>query len=166
MATTQMKDVTVKLVGELPVVGSVAPDFTLADSTMTDRSLAEFRGKSVVMSIFPTLDTGVCAASIRRFNEEAARHENAVVLCISADLPLAHKRFCAAEGIENVVTLSTFRNAEFGDVYGVRMKNGGFAGLMARSVIVLDATGRVVYTELVPAVGQEPNYEAAMAAIS
>lgn len=166
MATTKFKDVTVETTGNLPAVGSIAPNFTLVDRKFADRSLSEFRGKHVVLSIFPTIDTGVCSASVRRFNQEIAGRDDAVVLCISADLPLSFNRFCAAEGIDNVEVLSVFRNPEFGDVYGMRMLNGGFTGLLARSVVVLDPKGKVVYTELVPAIGQEPNYEAAMAAVS
>lgn len=152
-----------KTSGDLPAVGSKAPSFSLTAVDMSTRTLDEFEGKKVILNIFPSVDTGVCAASIRKFNQEAASLDNAVVLCISMDLPFAQKRFCGAEGIENVITLSNFRDGNsFGNQYGVRITDGGFAGLDARAVVVLDEEGVVKYTELVPEIGSEPNYEEAL----
>lgn len=153
--------------GDLPAVGSAAPDFQLTKDDLSNANLSDYTGKQVILNIFPSVDTGVCAASIRRFNQEAANLENTVVLCISADLPFAQKRFCGAEGIENVVTLSTFRDQNaFGTAYGTTLADGGFAGLQARAVVVIDADGKVTHSELVPEIGQEPNYEAAMSVLS
>ena len=166
MAKTMFGENEAHTVGELPAIGSEAPEFTLVDADLGERSLSEFRGKKVVLSIFPSVGTGVCQAALRRFNELAAGKGNTVVLCISADLPFAAKQFCAAEGIENVITLSVYRSAEFGDRYGVRLLDSPFAGLLARSIVVVDESGKVTYTELVPATGQEPDYDAAMAALS
>ena len=152
-------------IGELPTVGSIAPAFTLIGSDLNEVSSEAYSGKKVIMNIFPSVDTGVCSASVRRFNEEAAGLENTVVLCISRDLPFAQNRFCGAEGIENVVTLSNFRDGgAFGKDYGVELIDAGFKGLNARSVVVTDENGAVTYTELVPEIGQEPNYDAALAA--
>jgi thiol peroxidase len=150
--------------GDLPAIGSPAPDFTLTGGDLSDVNLADLAGKKVVLNIFPSIDTGVCAASVRRFNEAAAGLEGTTVLCVSADLPFAMKRFCGAEGIENVVVASTFRS-DFGDRYGVTITDGKMAGLNARAVVVLDADGTVVYEELVPEIAQEPNYDAAIAAL-
>lgn len=163
MATTLLGDTTVLTVGELPAVGSPAPAFTLTGADLRD-DVTLSAGTRTVLNIFPSVDTGVCAASVRRFNELAAGLENATVVCVSADLPFALGRFCGAEGIENVVTASSFRSS-FGYDYGVRMENGGFAGLLARAVVVIDADGTVTHTELVPAIGQEPDYDAAVAAL-
>ncbi|MAZ28608.1 MAG: lipid hydroperoxide peroxidase [Cytophagaceae bacterium] len=153
-------------VGELPKVGSMAPDFKLAKNDLTNVTLEDYKGKYVVMNIFPSVDTGVCAASIRKFNEEASTLENTVVLCISKDLPFAQARFCAAEGLENVVNLSDFRTGKFGEDYGLSIGEGAFAGLHSRVVIVLDEEGKVLYEEQVPEIGQEPDYEAALKALS
>ena len=163
MATTLLGDTTVLTVGELPAVGSPAPAFTLTGADLRD-DVTLATGTRTVLNIFPSVDTGVCAASVRRFNELAAGLENATVVCVSADLPFALGRFCGAEGIENVVTASSFRSS-FGYDYGVRMENGGFAGLLARAVVVVEADGTVVHTELVPAISQEPDYDAAIAAL-
>ncbi|MER7072319.1 thiol peroxidase [Terrabacter sp. NPDC000476] len=163
MATTLLGDTTVLTVGELPAVGSPAPAFTLTGADLRD-DVTLSTGTRTVLNIFPSVDTGVCAASVRRFNELAAGLENATVVCVSADLPFALGRFCGAEGIENVVTASSFRSS-FGYDYGVRMENGGFAGLLARAVVVIDADGTVTHTELVPAIGQEPDYDTAVAAL-
>ena len=163
MATTSLGDTPVHTIGELPAVGSAAPTYTLTGTNLRD-DVTPPSGKRVVLNIFPSVDTGVCAASVRRFNEIAASLDNAAVVCVSADLPFALNRFCGAEGIENVVAASSFRSG-FGVDYGVRMENGGFAGLLARAVVVIDADGTVVHTELVPAIGQEPDYDAAIAAL-
>lgn len=163
MATTSLGDTLVHTVGDLPAVGTPAPAFTLTGTDLRDDVVLP-AGSRVVLNIFPSVDTGVCATSVRRFNEIAAGLENTTVVCVSADLPFALGRFCAAEGIDNVVTASTFRSG-FGYDYGVRMENGGFAALMARAVVVVDTDGTVLHTELVPAIGQEPDYDAAIAAL-
>ena len=150
---------------ELPSVGDEAPDFKLVGTDLADHTLADFAGKQIVLNIFPSLDTPVCAASVRRFNELASGHDNTVVLCVSADLPFAHKRFCSAEGLDDVISLSTFRDRDFGPSYGIDMVDGPLAGLLGRAVVVVDTAGNVAYTELVPEIGQEPDYEAALAAL-
>lgn len=149
---------------KLPEVGSVAPDFTLADMEMNDQSLADFKGKYVVLNIFPSVDTGVCSASVRKFNENAANLPNAVVLCISKDLPFAQKRFCGAEGIKNVVMLSDYRS-DFGEKYGVEITDSPMKGLLSRAVVVIDPDGKIVYEEQVADISKEPNYDAAMKAV-
>ncbi len=152
--------------GDLPAIGSTAPGFKLVKQDLSDVSLSDFAGKKVILNIFPSVDTSVCAASIRKFNEEAAGLDNTVVLCISADLPFAQARFCGAENIENVVTLSSFRDGgAFSNAYGVAFTDGGFKGLNARAVVIVDESGTVKYTELVPEVGQEPNYASALGAL-
>jgi thioredoxin-dependent peroxiredoxin len=165
MAQITLKGNPIHTVGFLPKVGEVAPDFTLTKSDLSQLSLNEFKSKKVVLNIFPSLDTSVCAASVRRFNIEAAKLKNTVVLCISKDLPFAQGRFCAAEGIENVVTASDFRDSKFSDSYGLRIVDGPLAGLLSRAVVVVDEGGKVVYTEQVPEIGQEPDYEKALAAL-
>lgn len=165
MAKIMLGETPIHTRGELPAVGEPAPDFKLVGTDLAEHALSDFAGRSVVLNIFPSLDTAVCAASVRRFNEIASSRDNTVVLCISADLPFAHKRFCTAEGLENVVSLSTYRDAGFAQAYGVEMLDGKLAGLMSRAVVVVDAEGKVAYTEQVPAIGQEPDYEAALAAL-
>lgn len=151
--------------GELPQKGSMAPDFKAVKNDLSEIKLSDLKGKRVVINIFPSIDTGVCAASVRRFNKEASELKNTVVLCLSQDLPFAQARFCGAEGLTNVVTVSTFRNLEFNQGYGMLLKDGPMAGLMARSVVVVDEGGKVIYTELVGEVTNEPNYEAALACL-
>jgi len=165
MAQITLKGNPIHTAGELPAVGGDAPDFTLVGTDLSEKSLSDYAGKTVVLNILPSLDTPVCATSIRTFNEKAAGRDDAVVLCVSADLPFAHGRFCSTEGIENVEALSTFRNPEFGDAYGMRIVDGPLAGVLGRAVVVVDGDGRVTYTELVPEIAQEPNYDAALAAI-
>lgn len=165
MATVTFKGQEIRTSGELPPVGSKAPDFTLTKNDLSDTTLADFAGKRIIMNIFPSLDTSVCAASVRRFNESAASLRNTAVLCISEDLPFAQNRFCGAEEIENVTVLSAYRYRAFANNYGVRILYGPLKSLMARSVIVIDQMGRVIYTEQVPDIGQEPDYEAALAAL-
>ena len=165
MALTKLGTFEAHTIGELPSIGSTAPDFVLTGTDMKDVNVKQFIGKKIVLNIFPSVETSVCAASMREFNKRAASLDNTVVLCISKDLPLAQKRFCAAEGIDKVITLSDFRNRGFGKVYGIELMDSNFAGLFARSVVVLDAAGKVKYTELVPQIGQEPNYDAALKAI-
>jgi thioredoxin-dependent peroxiredoxin len=157
MATTALSGTPVSTTGDLPPVGSIAPEFTLTGSDLSDVRRPE--GRRVVLNIFPSVDTGVCAASVRRFNELAARLADTSVICVSADLPFALARFCGAEGIDNVVAASTFRSG-FGEDYGVRMVDGGFRGLLARAVVVLDEDARVLHTQVVPEIGSEPDYDA------
>ena len=164
MATTAFKGCPVHTVGDLPGVGDVAPRFELTDTSLGDVTTAELAGSRVVLNIFPSVDTGVCAASVRRFNELAASLEDTKVVCVSADLPFALGRFCGAEGIDNVAAASSFRS-DFGTAYGVTMTDGPLRGLLARSVVVLDGDGKVVYTQLVPEITQEPDYDAAIAAL-
>lgn len=152
--------------GDLPAVGTAAPDFELTKQDLSDVKLSDFTGKKVILNIFPSVDTSVCAASIRKFNQEASGLDNTVVLCISADLPFAQARFCGAENIENVETLSSFRDGgAFSSAYGVTFADGPFKGLTARSVVIVDEQGKVKYTELVPETGEEPNYDAALSAL-
>ena len=165
MAQTKLGPNPANTIGDLPSVNSSATAFVLTSNDMKDVSLQDFVGKNVVLNIFPSVDTGVCAASVREFNKRVASLDNTVILCISKDLPFAQKRFCGAEGIDKVITLSDFRSRGFGKSYGVELTDSGFAGLFARSVIVIDPTGKVKYTELVPQIGDEPNYEAALKAI-
>jgi len=164
MAEITLQGNPINTVGTVPATGSAAPAFTLTAGDLSDKALADYAGKAVVLNIFPSIDTGVCAASVRKFNELAAG-SGATVLCISADLPFAQGRFCGAEGIENVENLSTFRSPSFGDDYGVRIVDGPLAGVMSRAVVVVDAEGNVVYSEQVPEIAQEPNYDAAMASL-
>lgn len=164
MAETLFKGNPVHTVGELPAVGQVAPDLSLTGSDLSDVTLSDYAGRRVVLNIFPSLDTGVCAASVRRFNELASGLENTTVVCASADLPFAMGRFCVAEGIDNVVVGSSFRSS-FADDYGVRLIDGPLAGLCARAVVVVDTEGKVSYTELVPEITTEPDYDSALAAL-
>ena len=164
MATTAFKGSPVQTSGDLPAVGADAPDFTIVGTDLSDVTGSGYKGKRVVLNIFPSVDTGVCAASVRKFNELAASMDNTAVVCVSADLPFALGRFCGAEGIENVVAASTFRS-DFGSTYGVTMTDGPLAGLLARSVVVVNEDGDVVYTELVPEITQEPDYDGAVAAL-
>ena len=158
--------------GELPAVGSKAPNFSLIATDLSSASLNDFSGKRVVLNIFPSIDTPVCAASVRHFNKDASGLDNTVVLCISTDMPFAQKRFCGSEGLDQVQCLSTFRDRkansdeEFANAYGVKMTSGPLMGMLARSVVVIDGDGVVKHTEMVPEVAQEPNYQAALAALS
>ena len=165
MAIVKLKGNPISTVGELPVVGTQAPDFILTKKDLSDVRLLEFRGKRVVLNIFVSLDTDVCAQSVRRFNEAASKLDNTVVLCISKDLPFAQGRFCVAEGLEDVVTLSAFRYRSFGNSYGVRITDGPLNGLLSRAVVVLDENGQVIFTEQVPEITQEPDYDAALASL-
>ncbi|HEX2784226.1 MAG TPA: thiol peroxidase [Ilumatobacteraceae bacterium] len=164
MAQTALGDNTVNTVGDLPSVGSTTPSFSLTKGDMSEITQADLAGQRVVLNIFPSLDTKVCAISVRKFNEIAAGLDNTTVLCVSADLPFAQARFCGAEGLTNVTTASTFRS-DFGSAYGVKMADGRLAGLMARSVVVLDENGKVIHSQLVPSIGQEPDYDAAVASL-
>ncbi len=165
MATITLKGNPISTNGELPAVGGKAPDFRLTGIDLADVSLGDFAGKTVVLNIFPSVDTPTCAASVRRFNAEVDKLGDAVVLCASADLPFAHKRFCGAEGLERVRSVSDLRDKAFGERYGVKITSGPLAGLLARSVVVVDGGGTVKYTQLVNEVTEEPDYDAAIKAV-
>lgn len=166
MAQTALRGNPVNTSGDLPSVGSTAPAFTLTKSDLSPVTLEDLSGQRVVLNIFPSIDTPTCATSVRTFNERAGEVANTVVLCVSADLPFAAGRFCGAEGIENVSTGSTFRSTGFLDAYGVRMVDGPLEGLAARAVVVLDESGTVLHTQLVPEITEEPNYDSALNALS
>lgn len=166
MTTVTFKnEVKFTLNGQMPAEGSMAPDFRGVQADLSEVALSEFKGKRVVLNIFPSIDTGVCAMSVRKFNQLASEMENTVVLCISKDLPFAQGRFCAAEGLSNVKTLSAFRCSCFEDGYGLLITDGPMKGLLARAVAVVDQEGKIVYTELVPEITQEPDYDKALAAL-
>lgn len=162
MAQTKLGENVVNTIGNLPAIGTAAPAFTLAGNDLKLVASEQFAGKNIVLNIFPSIDTGICSTSVREFNKRISNYPNAVVLCIAKDLPFAMKRFCGAEGIQNAITLSDFRNEGFGKSYGVELIDGGFKNLFARAVVVINTAGNVVYTELVPQIGQEPDYESAL----
>ncbi len=166
MATVTLQGEPIHTNGDLPAVGSQAPEFRLVTTDLKDVNLADYAGKKKLLNIVPSLDTPVCAVSTKRFNEAAKGRADLVVLVISADLPFASDRFCSAEGIDNVVTLSMMRSRNFAKDYGVLIEDSPLAGITARAVLVLDASDRVTYTQLVPEIGQEPDYEAALEALS
>jgi len=155
----------INTIGNLPEIGAIAPNFTLVNNDLEDISLSNFKGQKVILNIFPSVDTPICATSVRKFNEEASLLENTKVLCISADLPFAFGRFCGAEGIENVETLSIFRDNNFGENYGNLIIDSPLKGVLARSIIIIDEDGKVCYTELVKEIQIEPNYEKALNSI-
>ena len=159
MSTVTFKGTTVQSNGNLPEVGTQAPEFKLVGASLNEIKLADYKGKKVLLNIFPSIDTGVCAASVRNFNKWASSQENVVVICVSKDLPFAQSRFCGAEGLENVITASDFRYNNFATDYGVLMTDGPLAGLMARSVVAIDENGKVVYNQLVPEIVEEPSYD-------
>jgi thiol peroxidase len=165
MANVTLKGQEVRTSGELPAVGSKAPDFTLTKNDLTDITLADFAGKNIILNIFLSLDTSTCAMSVRRFNEMAASLKDTVVLCVSEDLPFAQKRFCGVEEIENAITLSAYRYRAFANNYGVRILYGPMKSLMARSVVIINKMGRVVYTEQVAEISLEPDYESALSVL-
>jgi thiol peroxidase len=162
MSKVTLKGNPINTIGELPAVGTKAPEFSLVGSNLADVKNSDFAGKRLVLNIFPSLDTATCAASVRRFNVEAAKLQDAAVVCISKDLPFAHSRFCAAEGIENVVSASEFRGNAFGKSFGVMLVDGPLQGLLARAVVVLDKDGTVLYNQLVPEITEEPDYQPAL----
>lgn len=166
MAQITFQGNPVTTVGTLPEVGTKAPAMSLATTELADVGLDAYAGKTVILNVFPSIDTPVCAASVRRFNQEASAMANTVVLCISADLPFAHGRFCEAEGLTDVVPLSTFRAPTFGSDYGLVIKGGALDGLMSRAIVIVDASGTVTYTEQVSEVTNEPDYAAALAALA
>lgn len=165
MAQVTRRGTPIDVAGEIPAKGQQAPEFCLVGADLSDKTLADFSGKRKVLNIFPSVDTPTCATSVRRFNAEAATLANTVVLCISADLPFAQARFCGAEGLDNVVNLSTLRNADFLKKYGVAIASGPMIGLAARAVVVLDEHDRVLHSELVAEIGSEPDYAAALAVL-
>jgi len=165
MAQITLKDNIIHTLGELPATGVQAPDFELVKNDLSKVTLNDYKGTKIVMNIFPSLDTGTCAASVRAFNKEAAEHPNIKVLCISRDLPFAQARFCGAEGIENAVTLSDFNTCAFGKDYSLEITDGPLAGLHSRVVIVLDENHRVIYSEQVPEITDEPDYKQALLAL-
>ena len=165
MATVTLKGSPIHTNGELPAVGAKAPDFQLTTVDLKDVGLGEWKGKKKILNIVPSLDTSVCATSTRKFNESAGKMPNTVVLVISADLPFASKRFCTTEGLQNVVPLSLVRGKHMAKDYGVFIEDGPLAGLAARAVVVLDENDKVVYRQLVPEIGQEPDYDKALAAV-
>jgi thiol peroxidase len=152
--------------GDLPATGAAAPDFNLTKTDLTDVTKADLAGKKVVLNIFPSIDTPVCSVSVRRFNMEIEKHPNAVVLSVSRDLPFAHARFCTAEGLNNVIPAAVLRDPDFGARYGVDIVDGPLAGLLARAVVVLDEGGTVIYSQLVPEIGEEPDYDGALSALA
>lgn len=165
MATITLGGNPVNTVGNLPEVGSAAPDFVLTKTDLSDTSLKDYTGKTVILNIFPSVDTAVCAASARKFNAEADKLDNVVVLGVSKDLPFAHARFCEMEGLETIIPVTELRDDSFGQGYGVRITDGPLAGLLARAVVIVDGSGKVTYTELVPEIKQEPDYGKALAAV-
>ena len=165
MTKTLHKGNPMNTFGDLPVIGSKAPEFSLVKTDLSDVTNTDFPGKRIVLNIFLSLDTSTCAASVRRFNAEAAKLTDAVVICVSKDLPFAHARFCVSEGITNVVNASEFRSNNFGKSYGVMLIDGKFKGLLARSVIVIDKDGTVLHSQLVPEMSEEPDYQSALDAL-
>ena len=165
MATVTLKGTAFHTYGDLPSVGTSAPSFSLVKTDLSETTLNEFAGKNVILNIFPSLDTPTCAMSVRRFNADASAKPNTSVLCISMDLPFAAARFCSTEGLARVIPASAFRAAEFGRQYGVLLTDGPLAGLLARAVLVISESGKVIHTELVPEIVNEPNYDAALSAL-
>ena len=165
MAEITLNGEAFQTIGDLPKLDTTAPHFKLTQNDLSEAALKDYKGKTIILNIFPSIDTPVCATSVRAFNQRASNLPDSVVLCISKDLPFAQARFCGAEGLDNVVTLSDFRTGEFGKAYGVTIKNGPLASLFARAVIVIDKDGKVIYEELVKEIAQEPNYDAALNAM-
>jgi thiol peroxidase len=163
MAQITLQGNPINTAGNLPAVKTKAPAFTLTKTDLSDCTLQEYAAKTVVLNIFPSIDTSVCAASVRRFNKEAGELADTVVLCISADLPFAHKRFCEGEGLNNVIPLSCFRTPDFGRDYGATITSPPLAGLLSRAIVVIDPAGNIAYTQQVPEITQEPDYEAVLA---
>lgn len=165
MAKITLKGSPINTIGDLPAVGSKAPEFKLTGSDLSIKTLEDFKGSKIVLNIFPSLDTSVCASSVREFNVQSASLENVKVICISKDLPFAHARFCETEGIKNVVNLSEFKDTNFGDNYEVTIADGPLAGLFSRAIVIIDEEGKVVYTQQVPEITQEPDYDGALNAV-
>jgi thiol peroxidase len=165
MATVTLNGTPFKTNGELPKVGEMAPDFNLKKVDLSSTNLSDFKGANLILNIFPSIDTATCATSVRTFNKRASELENTKVVCVSRDLPFAQKRFCGAEGIDNVITASDFATGDFGKNYGLELENGPLAALHARAIVVVDTNGIVKHTELVSDIASEPNYDAAIAAV-
>ena len=165
MAKIHLKGEAISTCGDLPEVGTQAPDCSLIKTDLSEITLKSLRGQRIVLNIFPSVDTPVCATSVRRFNEAAGKLDDTVVLNVSMDLPFAHARFCGAEGLDDVISVSDFRSGDCGDKFGVTICEGPLTGLLSRAVVIVDQTGKIIYTEQVPEITQEPNYEAAMAAL-
>lgn len=165
MATVTLNGTPFNTNGELPKVGEMAPEFNLKKVDLSSTNLSDYKGANLILNIFPSIDTATCATSVRTFNKRASELENTKVVCVSRDLPFAQKRFCGAEGIDNVITASDFATGEFGKNYGLELENGPLAALHARAIVVVDANGVVKHTELVADIASEPNYDAAIAAI-
>ena len=165
MAKISSRGEIVETSGELPAVGAIAPSFALRKADLSPITLADYEGSRLVLNIFPSIDTPTCAKSVRQFNQSAAAMPNTKVLCVSADLPFALSRFCGAEGIENVETASVYRSPEFGRDYGIYMAEGRLGGMLARAIVAIDESGKVIHTELVPEIAQEPDYDAVVAAL-
>ena len=165
MADILLAGKPIQTLGTIPSAGQPAPDFVLVKADLSETTLADYSGKKVVLNIFPSLDTSVCAASVRRFNAEAGQMDDTAVLCVSADLPFAHTRFCEIEGLDNVISASVFRSPEFGKDYQVLITSGPLVGLLSRAVVIVDENGKVLYSEQVPEITQEPDYEAALAVL-
>jgi thiol peroxidase len=165
MASITLDGNPINTSGEIPKVGIKVPGFSLVNSKLSESTLQDFTGTKLVLNIFPSVETGVCSASVRRFNQMASGLANTKVLCISRDLPFAQSRFCASEGLENVINLSDFKTGQFGKDYGLEITEGIFGGLHSRVVIIVDETGTIIYTEQVPEIATEPNYENALAAL-
>jgi len=165
MTKITLKGNAINTIGNLPKIGKKAPKFNLVKADLSKIKLKEYKGSKLILNIFPSLDTGTCAASVRRFNKEASELENTKVLCISRDLPFAQARFCGAEGLENVITLSDFAKGKFGKAYGLTIKDGPLANLHSRAIVIINEEGVVTYTEQVPEIVDEPNYEAALKAL-
>jgi len=165
MAQITLQGNAIETIGELPQPGASTPAFTLAKTDLSDCTLNDFSEKTVVLNIFPSIDTSVCANSVRRFNAEASKLDGTVVLCVSADLPFAHQRFCEGEGLDDVIPLSNFRSPDFGRDYGALITTGPLAGLLSRAIVIIDAGGKVVYAEQVPEIAQEPDYKAALGSL-
>ena len=165
MAQITLKGNPINTIGNLPEAGAKAPEFVLVKNDLSETSLSDYKGKKVILNIFPSLDTATCAASVRRFNQEASNLENTVVLCVSKDLPFAQARFCGAEGLEDVHTVSDFRSGKFGKDYGVEIIDGPLAALESRAIVIVDEDGKVIYNEQVPEIVDEPDYDKALAAL-
>ncbi|WP_457610826.1 thiol peroxidase [Lutibacter sp.] len=165
MTKITLKGNPINTVGKLPKIGKKAPKFNLIKSDLSKAKLKDFRGSKLILNVFPSLDTGTCAASVRRFNKEAGNLENTKVLCISRDLPFAQARFCGAEGLDNVITLSDFAKGKFGKAYGVTIKDGPLANLHSRAIVIINEEGEVTYTQQVPEIVDEPNYEDVLKAL-
>lgn len=165
MSTIHHKGKEIHTAGSLPAIGKTAPEFRLTKNDLSDFRLSDLRGKKVILNIFPSIDTGTCASSVRRFNQLASDMENVIVVCVSKDLPFAQKRFCGAEGIENVITASQYKDTSFSDAYGVDLVDGALTGLMSRAIVVIDENGIVTYTEQVEDISSEPDYDKAMHAV-